>query len=309
MPFHIDRFRGSPEVQAMHPAARMGYLYLLSSAWQTEDCTVSSDALDLATESGLGDEMWAVYGARILRNFKLLDGRYRNAVVFEEWEKAKREFEKNHGPKLTPEELSNAKRIAGKKGAIKRWQKHGKPIADCHKSIADQWQKDGLQEQEHIQEQSTKNLTSTALAVPASPTAFVIYLTQGKTHLLTEADVLRTEKAFPAVDVRQELRTMVEWLDAHPEKRSHSPKGAKSRIVNWMSAKQDKGGTRNGNTGSRQRNFTDIADSSREALDLLAGMDTPAYLGGGGAQTGTVVGQVHESAHGPTMAADAQRNR
>ncbi len=94
MPFHIDKFRGSPEVQAMHPAARLGYIYLLASAWQSDDCTVSSDPMDLATESGLGDELWAVHGPRILRKFAVAGGRLQNAVLLREWAEARKVFEK-----------------------------------------------------------------------------------------------------------------------------------------------------------------------------------------------------------------------
>jgi hypothetical protein len=95
MPFHIDRFRGSPDVQAMHPVARMGYLYLLASAWQTDDCTISDDPLDLASMSGLGDELWAQYCPRILRKFEAAGtaGRLYNPVLREEWSEAKRIFE------------------------------------------------------------------------------------------------------------------------------------------------------------------------------------------------------------------------
>lgn len=135
----------------MHPTARSGYLYLLSSSWQTDDCTISSDPIDLATESGLGDELWAQYGGRILRNFKFEDGRYQNAVVFGEWERAKREFEKNHGPKLTPAELSEAKRIAGMAGAKARWQKHGRVPSKVKQTDGKTIANDGLQEQVHKQ--------------------------------------------------------------------------------------------------------------------------------------------------------------
>jgi hypothetical protein len=95
MPFRIDAFKGSPAVQAMHPAARMGYLYLLSYAWQTEDCTVPSDQLELAENSGLGDELWVIHGPRIMRKFESVNGngRLRNQVCFEEWTEAKRVFE------------------------------------------------------------------------------------------------------------------------------------------------------------------------------------------------------------------------
>jgi hypothetical protein len=94
MPFHIDRFRGSPDVRAMHPAAQMGYLYLLASAWQSDDCTISSDPLDLASDSCLGDDLWAQYNVRIIRKFETVEnGRLRNDVLYFEWKEAKRIFE------------------------------------------------------------------------------------------------------------------------------------------------------------------------------------------------------------------------
>jgi hypothetical protein len=96
MPFHIDRFFGSASVQAMPPAARMGYLSLLTRGqWQSDDCTISSDPIDLADISGLGDELWAVHGPRILRNFVRVEGtsKLRNLVCFHEWSEAKRIFE------------------------------------------------------------------------------------------------------------------------------------------------------------------------------------------------------------------------
>lgn len=81
-------------MRAMHPAARAGYLYLLTCQWQSDDCSISSDALDLAEMSELGDEIWAQYGPRIIRKFDVLpDGRLRNRECFAEWQEAKRVFE------------------------------------------------------------------------------------------------------------------------------------------------------------------------------------------------------------------------
>jgi hypothetical protein len=96
MPFKIDAFRGSPSVQAMHPCARIGYLYLLASAWQTDDCTIPSDPIELADKSGLGDDLWAQYGPRILRKFEPIEGngRQRNSVCYQEWLDAKRVYDK-----------------------------------------------------------------------------------------------------------------------------------------------------------------------------------------------------------------------
>lgn len=95
MPFEIDAFKGSPAVQAMPPAARLGYWYLLSDAWQTDDCTIPSDPIDLADRSGLGDELWAIHGPRILRKFSPIEntGRLRNEAEFERWSDAKRIYD------------------------------------------------------------------------------------------------------------------------------------------------------------------------------------------------------------------------
>ena len=61
-----------------------------------DDCTVSADPLDLAETSGLGDELWALYGARIIRKFDEVEGgKLRNAVLFVEWQEAREIFEKN----------------------------------------------------------------------------------------------------------------------------------------------------------------------------------------------------------------------
>jgi hypothetical protein len=95
MPFQIDRFKASPSVRAMHPAARIGYLYLLACQWQSSDCSIPSDPLTLAEMSELGDELWATYGPRILRKFEPVngDGTLRNAVCYGEWLEAKRIFD------------------------------------------------------------------------------------------------------------------------------------------------------------------------------------------------------------------------
>lgn len=114
MPLHIDRLRGSPEVQAMHPIARSGYIWLLISQWQSDDGTISSDDLDLATESGLGDDLWAAYKARVLRKFDPVPNtnRLRNAVNYEEWLNAKRIYEarRESAIRTTKTRSSNADR-------------------------------------------------------------------------------------------------------------------------------------------------------------------------------------------------------
>lgn len=119
MPFHIDRFKASSAVRAMHPTARAGYLYLLTCQWQSDDCSISSDPLNLAEMSELEDELWAQHGPRILRNFEVMaNGRLRNGVCHREWTEAKRIFEANY---CSPEHLHQVRSAAGRKGNDLRW--------------------------------------------------------------------------------------------------------------------------------------------------------------------------------------------
>ena len=120
MPFKIDAFRSSPAVQAMHPAARAGYLYLLSSAWQSDDCTIPADPLELAEMSGLGDELWQIHGPRIMRKFQpnCKPDRMQNPVLFEEWKTAKKVFDEGQARR---DELSKKRSEAGKSGNEIRW--------------------------------------------------------------------------------------------------------------------------------------------------------------------------------------------
>jgi hypothetical protein len=94
MPFHIDRFKASPAVQAMPPAARIGYLYLLSCCWQSDDCTIPGDDEILSELSGLGDELWSIHGDRILRKFgRGPDDRLFNHILKIEWDEARKIYE------------------------------------------------------------------------------------------------------------------------------------------------------------------------------------------------------------------------
>ena len=115
MPLDIDAFRGSPSVQAMGLAA-LGYLYLLMSAWQTEDCTIPSDPIELAEMSGLGDELWAVHGPRLLRKFeRSADGdRLRNLVLYEKWKDARRIYER----RSSAADHTNASRSPSRKATV-----------------------------------------------------------------------------------------------------------------------------------------------------------------------------------------------
>lgn len=151
MPLHIDKWRGSPSVRAMHPAARSGYLELILSQWQTEDCSLPGDPLDLAELSGLGDELWSLYGLRILRNFATLEnGRIRNLVCFQEWEEARQIF-------LHTQEVRSK---AGKIGNAKRWGNR-KTVASATENIASATENiANIARESHVRQKTSQNIAT-----------------------------------------------------------------------------------------------------------------------------------------------------
>jgi len=57
-----------------------------------------------------------------------------------------------------------------------------------------------------------------------------------------DTDMIAWAKAYPAVDVFQELRAMESWLDANPKKRK-TKVGIKKFVNGWLSRSQDRGGS------------------------------------------------------------------
>jgi len=49
-------------------------------------------------------------------------------------------------------------------------------------------------------------------------------------------------KAYPAIDVDQEIRGMTAWLEANPSKRK-TPRGIKRFVNSWLARAQEKGGS------------------------------------------------------------------
>ena len=78
-------------------------------------------------------------------------------------------------------------------------------------------------------------------AIALSPVFIALPVNAGRPFEIREAMVSEWEKLYPAVDVRQQLRTMAGWLDANPKRRK-TASGVKRFVNNWLSKDQDRGG-------------------------------------------------------------------
>lgn len=81
-----------------------------------------------------------------------------------------------------------------------------------------------------------------AIAPPDPPEEEVfarLPLISGDTHIITKDDVRKYSELYPAIDVRQEIRSMIGWCDANPKNRK-TRTGVRRFINSWLSRSQDR---------------------------------------------------------------------
>lgn len=88
----------------------------------------------------------------------------------------------------------------------------------------------------------------------------------GDAFPILQDDVHRWSELYPAVDVLQELRKMVGWLDANPSRRK-TARGMRAFIANWLSKQQDRG---NGQQQAAKRTTGDRAMAGSDPVEYIA---------------------------------------
>ena len=83
---------------------------------------------------------------------------------------------------------------------------------------------------------------------PQTPdqSGILLPLVDGSMYDVPLSKIQTWNTAYPAVDIRQELREMIAWLDSNPQRRK-TARGIDRFINSWLSKEQDRGGKyRNG---------------------------------------------------------------
>jgi hypothetical protein len=86
-------------------------------------------------------------------------------------------------------------------------------------------------------------------------------LADGSTYPVPVPDIEKYQGLYPAVNVHQELRNMVGWLDGNSTKRKTS-RGIKRFVTTWLCNKQDNGGSR-GKPATLSPGLTLLKDAAR----------------------------------------------
>ena len=83
-------------------------------------------------------------------------------------------------------------------------------------------------------------------------------------HDVYQKDIAKWAELYPAVDIIQELKKMVGWLDSNPTKRK-TKRGINRFINNWLASAQDKGGNRK-YVGQYQNQTSQMLEQSYEMI-------------------------------------------
>ena len=73
-------------------------------------------------------------------------------------------------------------------------------------------------------------------------TKFELILNDKSLYLVTDEKIQKYKELYPAVDVEQELRSMIGWCDSNPKNRK-TRNGVASFITRWLKKAQDQGGS------------------------------------------------------------------
>lgn len=89
-----------------------------------------------------------------------------------------------------------------------------------------------------VQESTVKEISSELETSPRPEAVYSLSLIDGSQHLVTAEAIEKYRGLYPAVDIDQEFRKMIGWLDSHPQNRK-TPRGIGKFVNGWLCRAQD----------------------------------------------------------------------
>lgn len=85
---------------------------------------------------------------------------------------------------------------------------------------------------------SVKSVSSELKESPRQEAVYQLELIDGSYYGITRSDIEKYSRLYPAVDIDQEIRKMIGWLDGNPKNRK-TPRGIGRFINGWLCRAQD----------------------------------------------------------------------
>ena len=73
---------------------------------------------------------------------------------------------------------------------------------------------------------------------PTQPPVFRLLMLNGEMYPVYQEEIKKYQDLYPAIDVQQEYRKMIGWLESHPKNRK-TPRGIQRFINGWLNRAQD----------------------------------------------------------------------
>jgi len=137
---------------------------------------------------------------------------------------------------------------AGKKGASNRWQSHSNDSKDskchiCHDENSKHGKEKEKDKDKEKEKDKDKEKDDTYCAEPeksGSTPTISLPLNDGNFYPISLEQCQEWAGLYPAVDVIQQLRNMLGWLNANPTKRK-TRRGINKFVNGWLAREQDRG--------------------------------------------------------------------
>lgn len=138
-------------------------------------------------------------------------------------------------------------------------------------------------------ENKSKYISPELQISPGKP-AYELQLIDGNMYPVWEQDIKKFGLLYPAVDVEQEFRKMIGWLDSNPKNRKTS-RGIKRFINGWLcraqdSARPQRQTEKQGKPGNRFKNFEERQQQDYESM-IWSDMRKRSESGGGSQDGGS----------------------
>ena len=221
----------SLRVRGQHWLVRLMYRAMLQGAWDLDPPGIipNDDAVLRALAGNPPDEVWTEHKAALLNMFDLSKD--------EKFFTNQRQMSELKKYKLASKKRKLRARLGGKAKAAKHLELVKNPASSRNKQSKNLLKSAN---QNHNQNHNQNQVDKTICPESSSGLQVVLYLplNSGEEFGISPEDFAKWKKLYPAVDVMQELRAMVGWLDANPTRRK-TRTGVKAFINRWLARAQD----------------------------------------------------------------------
>ena len=238
----IDKWQGSATVQTFSDAGYRAFHNLIMAQFQQDDGKLPSAPSQLAKLSRMGSR-WPKIADEVMGEFMDDgDGRIYNATQYKAWVAAK------------DRHVAYMNRRRKHKG-IDSASIDNLSLID-NASLDDSQGIDNTKEKEKEKKDKDSCTEASSVQPMSAPPFTSLPLVSGDEFPISLEQFLAWEKAFPGIDVENQLQRLRVWLQANP-RRGSTRRGILKRAVNWLSTAQDRpqgGGGYGGNRNQQRTN-------------------------------------------------------